>query len=378
MNQIPFNKPFIAGKELDYIAEAVKNGHLSGRGPFTEKCCKWLEKKTGIKKALLVHSATAALEMSALLLDLEEGDEVILPSFTFVSTANAFALRGAKLVFVDIDPVTKNIDPTKIESAISERTKAIVPVHYAGVSCDMDAIMNIANKYKLLVIEDAAQGLCSDYRGNALGSIGHLACFSFHETKNFISGEGGALLINDEDFIERAEIILEKGTNRSQFFRGQTDKYTWVDIGSSYVASELTAAFLLAQFEQAEAISEKRMDIWNIYYEGLSKLENKGLIQLAKIPEELNHNAHIFYIMTSSLNERTALINFLKKNGVLAVFHYIPLHSSPMGSKFSKNSESLPVTDDVSERLLRLPCYFELSKKQQNYIIELIQKFYKS
>ena len=364
------------GRELSYIEEAVKNGHLSGSGRFSKKCCKWLEEKTRAKKALLVHSATAALEMSAILAGIEVGDEVILPSFTFVSTASAFILRGAILVFVDIDPVSKNIDPDKIEDAITEKTKAIVPVHYAGVPCEMDQIMNIASKYGLIVIEDAAQGLCSTYRNHQLGSIGHLSCISFHETKNFISGEGGALLVNDESLIDRAEIIQEKGTNRSLFFRGMVDKYTWVDLGSSYVASELTAAFLLAQLEEADKITSKRMKVWEFYFEKLYHLAEKGKFRIAKIPKHIEHNAHMFYLMTESLEERTRLISFLKNNGVMAVFHYIPLHSSPMGLKFAKERYTLPVTDEVSQCLLRIPCFFEISLEEQEYIVKLIHLFY--
>ena len=371
-NKIPFNKPFIVGKELNNIAQAVQNGNLAGNGPFTEKCSKWMEEQFKAKKVLLVHSCTAALEIAAILCDIKPGDEIIVPSFTFVSTANAFVLRGAKPIFVDILPDTKNMDENKIEELITAKTKAIVPVHYAGVSCEMDKIMDIAGRYNLLVVEDAAQGVCSTYKGRHLGTIGHLGCYSFHETKNFISGEGGALLINDERFIERAEIIREKGTNRSKFFQGQLDKYTWVDIGSSYVASEITAAFLCAQLEESEKITRKRHKIWNKYYKLLKPLEEKSLISIPYIPEVCYHNAHMFYIILNSFDARSKLIESLKSHGINAVFHYVPLHSSPMGKMFHDQSRLLPVTDLISKCLLRLPCFYELTMREIEFICDSI------
>lgn len=373
--KIPFNKPFIAGKELYYIAQAVQNGNLSGDGDFTNKCSSWMENNFNTPKALLTHSCTAALEMAAILCDIQPNDEVILPSYTFVSTANAFALRGARLVFVDIRPDTLNIDEAKIEEAVTSKTKVICPVHYAGVACEMDIIMSIADKYNLTVIEDAAQGVCSTYKGKALGTIGQFGCLSFHETKNIISGEGGALLINDEIFIKRAEIIREKGTDRSQFFRGEVDKYTWVDIGSSYLASELTAAFLYAQLEESQTITDKRIKSWTRYYSGLKHLEDKGHIKLPIIPEACIHNAHMFYIVVADFTQRAKLIDFLKSHGIISVFHYIPLHSSPMGKLLSKEKD-LPFTNDLSVRLLRLPCYYELSVDQQQYVIDIVSRFY--
>lgn len=354
-NNIPFNKPYMTGRELWYIAQAHTNGHLSGDGMFTKKCHAWLEALTGTRKALLTHSCTAALEMAAILADIQPGDEVIMPSYTFVSTANAFVLRGGVPVFVDIRPDTLNINEALIEAAITSRTKAIVPVHYAGVACEMDAIMDIAQRRNLLVIEDAAQGIMSTYKGKPLGSIGHLGAYSFHETKNIISGEGGALLINDERFAERAEIIREKGTNRGQFFRGQVDKYTWVDIGSSYLPGEVIAAFLWAQMEEAQSITQKRMDIWQQYHETLAPLENSGKLRRPIIPEDCQHNAHMYYILLESLEKRTELIAQLKRQGVNPVFHYVPLHSSPMGKKYARNSGELRHTSNLADRLLRLP-----------------------
>lgn len=351
----------MTGKELLYIGHAHTNRHLSGDGNFTRKCNAWLEEKIGCHKALLTHSCTAALEMAAILADTQPGDEVIMPSYTFVSSANAFVLRGGVPVFVDIRSDTLNIDETKIEAAITNRTKAIVPVHYAGVSCEMDTIMAIAAKYNLLVIEDAAQGIMSSYKGKALGSIGHMAALSFHETKNIISGEGGALLINDARFVRRAEIIREKGTNRSQFFRGQVDKYTWVDIGSSYLPSELIAAFLWAQMEEADDITHKRLAIWERYHEAFLMIEKRGLIRRPIIPDECRHNAHMYYLLASNLQERTDLINNLKARRVNAVFHYVPLHNSPVGKRLGRVSGELCMTTYRSEQLIRLPLWIGLT-----------------
>lgn len=355
--KIPFNKPFMTGKELFYIAEAHFNGMLAGDGPFTKKCHAWLEQQTGTKKALLTHSCTAALEMAAILADIQPGDEIIMPSYTFVSTANAFVLRGAVPVFVDIRPDTLNIDETKIEAAITPKTKAIVPVHYAGVGCEMDTIMDIAERHNLLVIEDAAQGIFATYKGKTLGTIGHMGAYSFHETKNVISGEGGALLINDERFTERAEIIREKGTNRSQFFRGQVDKYTWVDIGSSYLPGEVIAAFLWAQFEDAVNITERRLNIWEHYHRGLHALERQGLLSRPIIPNQCQHNAHMYYILLNSLEARTQLIEKMREQDICPVFHYVPLHSSPAGGEYGRTHGEMTHTNDLSDRLLRLPMW---------------------
>lgn len=325
---IVFNQAPFTGKEFGYIQKAIDNKKICGDGEFTRKCSEWLEEKTGASKVLLTTSCTHALEMAAMLCDIKEGDEVIMPSYTFVSTANAFVLRGAKIVFVDIRPDTMNIDETKIEAAITDKTKVIVPVHYAGVACEMDTIMDIAKRHNLMVVEDAAQGLMSTYKGRALGTIGDFGCISFHETKNYSMGEGGALYINDPKYIEDAEIIREKGTNRSKFFRGQIDKYTWVNVGSSYLPSDMNAAYLWAQLEIADEINDHRMELWNTYHEGLKPLEDNGLIELPKVPEGCVHNAHMFYIKTKDLEERTQLINYLKDNQITSVFHYIPLHSS--------------------------------------------------
>lgn len=372
---IPFNKPYMTGKELWYISQAHANGHLAGDGVFTKKCHAWLEARTGANKALLTHSCTAALEMAAILADIQPGDEVIMPSYTFVSTANAFVLRGAVPVFVDIRPDTLNIDETKIEGAITEKTKAIVPVHYAGVGCEMDAIMALARKYNLIVIEDAAQGIMSTYKARPLGSIGHMGALSFHETKNIISGEGGALLINDPTLAERAEVIREKGTNRSQFFRGQVDKYTWVDVGSSYLPSELIAAFLWAQMEEADAITHRRLAIWNEYHRGLATLEDKGYIRRPFIPKECTHNAHMYYILLPDLASRSKVIDALKSKDIHAVFHYIPLHSAPAGLKHGGVRTKLEVTDNLSERLLRLPIWLGIEDKQVQVIDALSAVF---
>jgi dTDP-4-amino-4,6-dideoxygalactose transaminase len=374
MTHIPFNKPFMTGKELFYIAEAHFNNMLAGDGPFTKKCHAWIEKKTGAKKALLTHSCTAALEMAAILADIQPGDEVIMPSYTFVSTANAFVLRGGIPVFVDIRPDTLNIDETLIEAAITPRTKAIVPVHYAGVACEMDAIIAIAEKHNLLVIEDAAQGIMSTYKGRALGAIGHLGCYSFHETKNIISGEGGALLINDERFVERAEIIREKGTNRGQFFRGQVDKYTWVDVGSSYLPGELVAAFLWAQIEDAQTITQKRLDVWHQYHESLAQLEYGGKLRRPVIPEGCQHNAHMYYLLMDSLDERSCFINAMKQLEVNCVFHYVPLHKSPYGQKVSRTHGSMHITENLADRLIRLPMWIGL----QSEMPTLLQKIHDS
>ena len=376
--KISFNKPFIVGKELYYIAQAVQSGHLSGDGTFTKKCNAWIEAHTGAKQALLTHSCTAALEMAAMLCDIKPGDEFIVPSYTFVSTVNAFVLRGGVPVFVDIRPDTMNIDETKIEVAITSKTKAIVPVHYAGVGCEMDTIMDIAKRHNLLVVEDAAQGVKSTYKGKALGTIGHLGCYSFHETKNFIAGEGGALVINDERFRERAEIIREKGTNRSQFFRGMVDKYTWVDIGSSYLPSEVVAAFLFAQLEEAEKITEKRLLLWNAYYEQLKPLEEKGYLRLPVIPRECSHNAHMFYILLENLDVRTRLIDVMKAQNIHPVFHYVPLHNAPKGIEVTGKKVSLPITEEYSDRLLRLPMYYELAFDDVSRIVRVIKDFFQA
>lgn len=354
---IPFNKPYMTGKELWYISQAHHNGQLSGDGPFTKKCHSWIEQQTGCTKALLTHSCTAALEMAAILADIKPGDEVIMPSYTFVSTANAFVLRGAVPVFVDIREDTLNIDERLIEAAITPRTKAIVPVHYAGVACEMDSIMALARRYDLLVIEDAAQGLMATYKGRALGSIGHMGTFSFHETKNITSGEGGALLINDERFVERAEIIREKGTNRSRFFRGQVDKYTWCDIGSSYLPGELIAAFLWAQLEEADKITACRKAIWNYYHEQFSDLEAAGRLRRPHVPADCTHNAHMYYLLLSDETQRSSVINQLKEQEIQTVFHYIPLHLSPMGRDVGRISGKLLTTEHTAERLLRLPLW---------------------
>lgn len=372
MNNIPFNKPYMTGRELWYIAQAHTNGHLAGDGMFTKKCHAWLEARTGAHKALLTHSCTASLDMAAMLADIQPGDEVIMPSYTFVSTANAFVLRGGIPVFVDIRPDTLNIDETLIEAAITPRTKAIVPVHYAGVACEMDAIMSIAHRHKLLVIEDAAQAVMSTYKGKSLGTIGNLGAYSFHETKNIISGEGGALLVNDDRFAERAEIIREKGTNRSQFFRGQIDKYTWVDIGSSYLPGEVIAAFLWAQMEEAQSITQKRLDIWHRYHEALAPLEDAGKIRRPIIPEGCLHNAHMYYILLESLKKRTEVIAQLKEQGVNAVFHYVPLHSSPAGKKYGRTSGELRHTDNLADRLLRLPLWVGMDEAQEKVVAQLL------
>ena len=372
---IPFNKPYMTGRELWYIAQAHTNGHLAGDGMFTKKCHAWLEARTGALKALLTHSCTAALEMAAILADIEPGDEVIMPSYSFVSTANAFVLRGGVPVFVDIRLDTHNIDETKIEAAITPRTKAIVPVHYAGVGCEMDVIMDIARRHNLLVIEDAAQGIMSTYNGKPLGSIGHLGAYSFHETKNIISGEGGALLINDERFAERAEIIREKGTNRSQFYRGLVDKYSWVDIGSSYLPGEVIAAFLWAQMEEADLITSKRLAIWSVYHQALTPLETAGKLQLPVVTKGCRHNAHMYYIVLPNLKTRTQTITRMKGAGILTVFHYVPLHDAPYGKYHGRAHGDLPITRMTSDCLLRLPLWLGVQTHQQKIVDELFSSF---
>lgn len=374
---IGFNVPPYIGTEMKYIEEAVaKNHKICGDGPFTKRCNAWLEKKTGTAKALLTTSCTHATEMAALLADIKEGDEIIMPSYTFVSTADAFVLRGAVPVFVDIRPDTMNIDETKIEDAITEKTKAIVPVHYAGVSCEMDKIMELAEKYHLTVIEDAAQGIMSTYKGRALGTIGDYGCFSFHETKNYSMGEGGALLIRDPKNVERAEIIREKGTNRAKFFRGQIDKYTWVNYGSSYLPSDMNAAYLWAQLEAADRINGDRMKTWDLYWEMLESLKEAGRIELPFIPEGCEHNAHMFWVKAADLEERTRLIAFLKEQGIQTVFHYIPLHTAPAGQKFGRFHGEDRYTTKESERLLRLPLYYGLKEEQVRFIAEKVKEFY--
>jgi dTDP-4-amino-4,6-dideoxygalactose transaminase len=373
--KIPFNRPFIVGKELHYISQAVQSGHLAGDGEFTKRCHAWLEQTLGAKKVLLTHSCTAALEMGAILCNVSPGDEIIMPSFTFVSTANAFVLRGARLRFVDIREDTLNIDEALIEGAIAKRSRAIVPIHYAGVAAEMDSIQEIAHQYGLAVIEDAAQGVNATYKGRYLGTIGDLGAFSFHETKNFISGEGGALVVNDDLLVNRAEIIREKGTNRSQFFRGEVDKYTWVDIGSSYLPSEITAAFLYAQLQEAECITEKRWKIWRHYQELLEPIARRGLLRTPILPDHCQHNAHMYYILLPTEDLRDGLIGYLKENDIWAVFHYVPLHTSPMGRKFGVAMGDLAVTEDLSSRLVRLPCYFGLELDEVGKIVEMIGRY---
>lgn len=375
--KINFNIPPVVGNEETYIRDAIKLRKICGDGTYTKSCDKWLEEKSGAKKVLLTTSCTHALEMAALLIDVKAGDEVIMPSFTFVSTADAFILRGATAVFVDIRPDTMNIDESLIEAAITKRTKAIAPVHYAGVSCEMDVIMDIARRHGLKVVEDAAQGILSTYKGKPLGTIGDYGCYSFHETKNLSMGEGGAILLNDESSIEQAEIIREKGTNRSKFFRGEIDKYTWVAAGSSYLPSELNAAYLYAQLQKAEDINNDRMQSWNLYYEMLKPLKDRGAIELPTVPQHCKHNAHMFYLKTDNLNVRTRLLEYLKANGIGAVFHYVPLHSSPAGIKYGRFVGEDKYTTRESERLVRLPMYYGLSKEQIEFVCEKINAFYK-
>lgn len=368
MTNIPFNKPYMTGEELSNIAQAHINGHLAGDGVFTQHCQNWLERTTGARKALLTHSCTAALEMAAILINVQPGDEVIMPSYTFVSTANAFVLRGATIVFVDIRQDTLNIDDSKIEAAITDKTRVIVAVHYAGVGCNMDAIMAIAERHNLFVVEDAAQGLLAAYRGRPLGSIGHLGTVSFHETKNIISGEGGALLINDVNFVERAEIIREKGTDRGRFFRGQVDKYSWVDIGSSYLPGEIIAAFLWAQMQAAQTITHRRLDLWQCYHEAFKDLEGRGLAQRPFLPKESSHNGHMYYLLLKNLHERTKFIKRMNIAGIQCVFHYVPLHLSAFGRKCSRHTNELEHTDQISERLVRLPLWLGLERHQAEVI----------
>lgn len=373
-SKIPFNKPYMTGKELYYIAEAKFGNILAGDGPFTKRCHQWLEASTGSARALLTHSCTAALEMSALLLDIRPGDEIIMPSYTFVSTANAFVLRGGVPVFVDIRPDTLNIDESKIEAAITPRTRGIVPVHYAGVGCEMDAIMDIARRHNLLVIEDAAQGIMSTYKGRPLGSIGHMGAYSFHETKNIISGEGGALLVNDGSLAERAEIIREKGTDRSRFFRGEVDKYTWVDVGSSYLPGEVIAAFLWAQFEDAENITRQRLASWQSYHTLLEPLERQKMLKRPVVPQHCQHNAHMYYIVLPANIAREPVLAALKKNGVTAIFHYVPLHSSPAGLRYGRVNGSLKTTDTMAQQLIRLPLWMGIPREVQESVAEILAR----
>lgn len=373
---INFNVPPYTGKELQYIEQCVRAQKICGDGTFTKKCNAWIEEHMQVCKCLLTTSCTHATEMAALLADIKPGDEVIMPSFTFVSTADAFVLRGAKAVFVDIRPDTMNIDETLIEDAVTDKTKAIVPVHYAGVSCEMDRIMEIARKHRLFVIEDAAQGVMATYKGKALGTIGDFGCYSFHETKNYSMGEGGALLLRDEKYIEDAEIIREKGTDRSRFYRGQVDKYTWVNMGSSYLPSDMNAAYLYAQLEMAEEINQQRLNTWNRYYEAFKPLETAGLISLPTVPKGCVHNAHMFYLKTKDIAERTALIAYLKEQGILSVFHYIPLHSSPAGIRFGEFRGEDRYTTKESERLTRLPLYYGMTEEHREYVIAKVKEFY--
>lgn len=373
---IPFNVPPYVGTELKYVKQAVENHKICGDGPFTKKCHTWLEENLPCQKALLTTSGTTALEMAAILCDLQPGDEVILPSFTFSTTATAFVLVGAKLVFVDVRPDTMNIDENKIEAAITDKTRVIVPVHYAGVACEMDTIMDIAKRHNLKVVEDAAQGVMSSYKGKALGTIGNFGCFSFHETKNYSMGEGGALIINNEEYNDRAEIIREKGTNRSRFFRGQVDKYTWVDYGSSYLPSDMNAAYLWGQLEVADEINDNRLATWHTYYDAFKELGEKGLVKLPTIPEECVHNAHMFYLKCRSLEERTEFISFLKENDIVPTFHYIPLHSSPAGMRFGRFDGEDEVTTSESEKLVRLPMYYNMKDSDISKVIAAVVEFY--
>lgn len=375
---INFNEPPFVPTAFGYMKEAVENNKICGDGPYTKKCNQWIEERTGTQKALLTTSGTTALEMAAILCDIQPGDEVVLPSYTFSSTATAFVLAGAKLVFVDVRSDTMNIDEAKIEDAITDKTKAIVVVHYAGVSCDMDTIMDIAKRHDLKVVEDAAQGVMSTYKGRALGTIGDFGCFSFHETKNYSMGEGGALLINDPSKNEAAEILREKGTNRAKFFRGQIDKYTWVDYGSSYLPSDLNAAYLWSQLEVADEINDDRLATWHKYHEAFKPLEEVGKVQLPVIPEGCVHNAHMYYMKCKDLEERTALIDFLKENGVYSVFHYIPLHSAPAGKKFGRFNGVDEVTTKDSERLIRLPMYYGLPSEDSDLVISKVLEFYET
>ena len=371
---IPFNLPHATGKEFDYIREAIASGQLAGDGVFTKRCQQWLRETTGAKKTLLTHSATAALEMCALLLDYGPGDEVIMPSYTFVSTANAFALRGGVPVFVDVRPDTLNIDEALVEAAITDRTKAICVVHYAGVSAEMDAIQDIARRHGLAVVEDAAQGLMSTYKGRPLGGIGELGAISFHETKNVISGEGGALTVNDERFTARSEVLWQKGTNRQAYFRGEVDKYTWVDVGSSFLAGELVAAFLWAQLENAREITQHRLALWERYHKAFDRAEQEGKLRRPIVPAHCEHNAHMYYLLTPTFEIRQHLLKTLKAAGIYGVFHYIPLHSSPAGQRFGRTSGSLDVTTELADRLVRLPMYFGLQEAQVDEVVDIVLK----
>jgi len=375
--KIPFNRPCYTGNEDKYVLDAMRSIHISGNGPYTKKCERWFEERLKCKRALLTSSCTHSLELAALLIDICPGDEVIMPSYTFVSTANAFVLRGAKIIFVDIRPDTMNIDENLIEHAITEKTKAICVVHYAGVGCEMESIMKIAEKYNIHVIEDAAQGVMAEYKGKPLGTIGTLGCYSFHESKNLTSaGEGGLLIINDERFVERAEIIREKGTNREKFFRGLVDKYTWVDIGSSYLMNDISAAYLYGQLEKAEEITEYRIRAWWRYYEGLKELKEKGIIELPYIPSHCKFNGHMFYIKVKDMNERNKLLDYLKQNGIAAVFHYVPLHRSPAGLKYGRFCGEDRFTTKESERLIRLPLFYNIKDEEIDYVVNAIYKFY--
>lgn len=371
---IPFNWPYMTGKELQYITESHGNGRLAGDGPFTKRCHGWLEQQTGSHKVLLTHSCTAALEMAALLMNIQPGDEIIMPSYTFVSTANAFVLKGGVPVFVDIREDTLNLDERLIEAAITPRTRAIIPVHYAGVACEMDTIMSLAKNHGLQVVEDAAQGIRATYKGRSLGSMGDLGAYSFHETKNVISGEGGALLVNNKAFSSRSEVIREKGTNRGQFFRGEVDKYTWQEVGSSFLPGELIAAFLWAQLEKADQITQERLASWQIYHEMLEPIESKGLLRRPILPDHCQHNAHMYYILLSPDINRQAVLEDFKRNNIGAVSHYVPLHSSPGGQRYARSHGSLKVTEDQSERLIRLPLWVGLTTRQQNKVVDTLKK----
>jgi dTDP-4-amino-4,6-dideoxygalactose transaminase len=371
-DRIPFNRPYASGKELVYVAEALGNDHLSGDGPFTKRCHQWIEQQTGCAKALLTHSCTSALDLAALLLDIESGDEIIMPSYTFVSTANAFVLRGAVPVFVDIREDTLNLDERLIEAAVTPRTRAIVPVHYAGVSCEMDSIAAVARRHDLRIVEDAAQGIMAAYKGRALGALGDLGSFSFHETKNIMSGEGGSLLVNAPGLGLRAEIIREKGTDRGRFFRGEVDKYTWQDVGSSFLPSEIIAAFLWAQLEEAQRITRERVEIWQRYHQMLAPLERQGLLRRPIVPPHCQHNGHLYYILLPSELERQKVLDGLKANNIHAVFHYVPLHSSPAGIRFGRAHGDLSLTTALSQRLVRLPMWLGLNEDQQDRICEVL------
>ena len=372
--RIPFNIPLVNGRELDYIREAIANRHLAGNGPFTARCHSWLQQCLGVEKVLLTHSCTAALEMAAMLADVGDGDEVIMPSFTFVSTANAFVLRRATPVFVDIREDTCNLDESLIEEAITPRTKALVVVHYAGVGCNMDPILEVARRHGLLVIEDAAQGLLSTYRDRPLGTLGDLAAVSFHETKNVVAGEGGALLVNQARWVARSEILWEKGTNRAQYYRGETDRYTWIDVGSSYLPSEINAAFLLAQLEAAHAITEQRLAVWRRYHEAFDAWERKGVLRRPIVPSTCRHNGHLYYLLFADLSHRAAVQSALRRAGIDAVFHYVPLHSSPAGRKYGRAARPLPVTDSTADRLLRLPVWAAMTAGDVEFVADTVSE----